>query len=293
MTAARLRIATPVVALTVLSFGCGGDAGDTSEREDVAYDAAGDAELDARMDARAEPPLPDVEDEPDVPPPVEICGDGIDNDGDGWIDCRDITCEWLPECAGEICDDGVDNDVDGQVDCDDPDCSGELPCGIRYVGYNSLSPCTPGGFGNYAVVDVWAVEQLPGGGYIFADSSIYETQFVPYVYVTGELWRMTLADLVHGSGGRRECNFRPTELCPIGFGNGGTTYVYVASGGTCANAEYADYVLVVESAVAAPRQIANDVIWGDDEDCSDGIDNNLNGDVDCEDTRCRTSSSCD
>jgi hypothetical protein len=55
---------------------------------------------------------------------VEICVDGIDNDGDDLTDCAD------PECAGmcpEQCDDGYDNDGDGQVDCADLDCMGLCP----------------------------------------------------------------------------------------------------------------------------------------------------------------------
>ncbi|MEZ5291479.1 MAG: fibronectin type III domain-containing protein [Vicinamibacterales bacterium] len=38
---------------------------------------------------------------------VEICGDGIDNDGDGLID---------ENCGTEICGDGIDNDGDGLID---------------------------------------------------------------------------------------------------------------------------------------------------------------------------------
>ncbi len=64
------------------------------------------------------------------------CTDGIDNDGDGLIDCDDRDCRKDPACADggsnkEICDDGVDNDGDGKIDCagkkdcrNDPACSG-------------------------------------------------------------------------------------------------------------------------------------------------------------------------
>jgi hypothetical protein len=57
---------------------------------------------------------------------VEICGDGIDNDGDGQIDegCVEICGDGIDndgdgqvdEGCVEICGDGVDNDGDGQVD---------------------------------------------------------------------------------------------------------------------------------------------------------------------------------
>jgi hypothetical protein len=58
-----------------------------------------------------------------APPPTskkEICTDGVDNDGDGRVDCDDPDCA---EGCQEICTDGVDNDGDGRVDCDDPDCA--------------------------------------------------------------------------------------------------------------------------------------------------------------------------
>ncbi|MFO0795797.1 MAG: Ig-like domain-containing protein, partial [Candidatus Brocadiaceae bacterium] len=49
----------------------------------------------------------------------EICDDGLDNDGDGFVDCADTDCE---PCR-EICNNGLDDDRDGLVDCDDPDCT--------------------------------------------------------------------------------------------------------------------------------------------------------------------------
>lgn len=63
---------------------------------------------------------------------VEVCGDGIDNDKNGLIDCLDATCATAPYCntnaAVEDCNDGVDNDGDGKIDCDDPDCDSDLAC---------------------------------------------------------------------------------------------------------------------------------------------------------------------
>jgi len=73
------------------------------------------------------------------------CEDGLDNDGDGTIDCEDTDCsEWCGgggggggdgggggtesgnDCSPTACpncEDGLDNDGDGTIDCDDPDCS--------------------------------------------------------------------------------------------------------------------------------------------------------------------------
>jgi len=57
------------------------------------------------------------------------CFDGIDNDGDGDVDCSDIDCGQNPCCSLECdCTDGIDNDGDGLTDCNDCDCASEGVC---------------------------------------------------------------------------------------------------------------------------------------------------------------------
>ncbi|MEQ8459811.1 MAG: hypothetical protein RLO52_43055 [Sandaracinaceae bacterium] len=57
------------------------------------------------------------------------CNDGLDNDTDGFTDCDDRDCEERVVCAGEAtnanCSDGMDNDEDGMTDCMDEDCQQE------------------------------------------------------------------------------------------------------------------------------------------------------------------------
>jgi hypothetical protein len=68
--------------------------------------------------------------------PPEVCNDGIDNDGDHFVDCADPDCTSVGAClncnAGKPpsaefghgkCTDGVDDDCDGTIDCADDDCS--------------------------------------------------------------------------------------------------------------------------------------------------------------------------
>ncbi|MDF9797554.1 gliding motility-associated-like protein [Catalinimonas alkaloidigena] len=61
----------------------------------------------------------------------ENCNNGIDDDGDGYIDCFDSNCSTSPFCQSyeTDCTDGVDNDGDGLPDCLDSDCiySGVCP----------------------------------------------------------------------------------------------------------------------------------------------------------------------
>lgn len=88
-----------------------------------------------------------------------LCADGVDNDGDGFIDCDDPQClvtgdpETDPECeqvpnsacpgrvvcvdsenTDKLCSDGIDNNGNGFLDCQDAGCERNLAitvCGIR------------------------------------------------------------------------------------------------------------------------------------------------------------------
>ena len=73
--------------------------------------------------------------EPTTATQFPICSDGLDNDNDGDVDCEDSGCDDAPECgcqegdpcAGpedtfERCSDGLDNDGDEDIDCDDAQC---------------------------------------------------------------------------------------------------------------------------------------------------------------------------
>jgi hypothetical protein len=61
----------------------------------------------------------------------DVCDDGLDNDGNGDMDCDDKACVDDEACLAQPaygvpfeaeCDDELDNDGDGAVDCDDSDC---------------------------------------------------------------------------------------------------------------------------------------------------------------------------
>jgi uncharacterized repeat protein (TIGR02543 family) len=60
------------------------------------------------------------------------CNDGLDNDGDGFVDCNDLGCAAFcgggAESTAAACNDGLDNDSDGFVDCNDFSCSGLAGC---------------------------------------------------------------------------------------------------------------------------------------------------------------------
>jgi len=82
----------------------------------------------------------------------EICNNGIDDDGNGLIDCADSACAGQTGSAGEscepagetTCDDGYDNDVDSLVDMDDPNCAENEGGCKHYYGNNAYQSAVSG-----------------------------------------------------------------------------------------------------------------------------------------------------
>ena len=72
--------------------------------------------------------------------PESSCDDGMDDNGDGFSDCDDASCELDPVCLiPEDCTVAGDEDEDGLFDCDDPDCALASTCTA-----NNESECQDG-----------------------------------------------------------------------------------------------------------------------------------------------------
>ncbi len=57
----------------------------------------------------------------------EDCLNNIDDDGNGDIDCNDIQCTYLDICT-ETCNNNIDDNRDGLTDCEDPRCADSVYC---------------------------------------------------------------------------------------------------------------------------------------------------------------------
>lgn len=82
------------------------------------------------------------------------CSNGLDDDGDGDIDCIDTQCAVLPVCSAPqpentppSCSNGIDDDQDGQIDCQDAGCAPLAICAPPPTGTpeNTNPLCTNGG----------------------------------------------------------------------------------------------------------------------------------------------------
>jgi len=78
-----------------------------------------------------------------APPPVEDCTNQIDDDADGFLDCKDPDCALDPACQ-EDCSNGLDDDLDGLPDCMDTDCAMAPACGYCEIdgACTSADACT-------------------------------------------------------------------------------------------------------------------------------------------------------
>jgi hypothetical protein len=53
---------------------------------------------------------------------TERCDDELDNDADGAVDCEDHDCDYVTPCGESDCGNDEDDDGDDLIDCRDPDC---------------------------------------------------------------------------------------------------------------------------------------------------------------------------
>jgi len=244
----------------------------------------------------------------------EICDDGVDNDGDGLIDCDDSDCSGFEGCGGspEICDDGIDNDGDSRVDCDDSDCDAHPDC-------TTISGCTPTGqiscgenvaestvsaennWSSYCDSDsggwdgpehIWAfyaqssgevdvlAQRLPGGG-----------GPGPGGGGPGANWDLDMT-ILQGELDGEEIACDPTNCVASSWNppqddqevasfeaEAGQLYFIVIDGWDEAAG---DYLLEVQCRLDPEGE----------SDCNDGVDNDADGDVDCDDSDCSDDPAC-
>lgn len=235
----------------------------------------------------------------------ELCGDGLDNDCDGNADCLDFgcngttVCEMMMECTPtgeentpEACSDGLNNDCDfggdGRpfIDCGDFDCTGIGDCGVE----NSNAACSDG-------------EDNDGDGNIDCDDFDCFMDGVGLNVCSRESTNANCSDGVDNDGDDDvdcdddSCDREHIVVCGDGAvpaesewptlvetacSNGENDDGDTRSGGSditdCADFDCQN---TLETTIChdLPRENTNEF-------CSDGIDNDGDGEMDCDDFGC-------
>ncbi|MBI4009699.1 MAG: hypothetical protein HY361_00695, partial [Candidatus Aenigmarchaeota archaeon] len=237
------------------------------------------------------------------------CSDGVDNDGDGCVDLdnegdctvlRDNTevgsvCSSCINTGNEICDDGKDNNCNGQLDCAESSCSGNAACQTTPPG--GTPP--PGVTGECTVSSIrWVNTETEA-----TISSIEEGQ-TAYTLIEGSdcnIGETVNYNIREKEGGNLLDLLFPDEdilvNAPIRFTSDRIMLIsWVATRQEDArNPNNAYYIKIgnVESSnlnVVARTGVAACVPSA--EVCSDGRDNDCDGQLDCLDSDCRGNAAC-
>ena len=208
----------------------------------------------------------------------EICDDGIDNNGNGLVDCDDPWCFSALHCRPEICDNGKDDNGNGLVDCDDPQCADALNCQPEI--------CNDGIDNN-------------GNGFI----DCRDIQCIDSIYCQPEICD---DGIDNNANGLVDCddpacadalNCQP-EICNDGVDNNANGLVD-CDDPQCANNIHCQPEICNDGIDNNGNGLVdcNDPqcassIHCQPEICNDGIDNNGNGLIDCADPACDTHETC-
>lgn len=201
--------------------------------------------------------------DPESKTKAEICNDGIDNDGDGHVDCADPGCYGqaggptgqLCQSTESRCDDAFDNDADGDTDCADSDCAAS--CG-------GVEDCDDG-------------TDNDGDGDVDCDDADCDED---PACTGGEICDNDLDD---DDDGDVDCddadcaaavNCNPVEDCDDGIDNDGDTFA------DCADSD------------CLGQQGAGGLCQATEAACNDGFDNDADGDTDCADDDCASAANC-
>ena len=221
------------------------------------------------------------------------CGDGLDNDFDGLLDCCDDDCVGNEACVAEtVCDDGLDNDCDGTWDCGDDDCAlvpaceGEGCAAAAVLNDGAAIMQADDGLQIVVNGDTSTAQNDHAGS---CDDSTEDAKDLVYTFEIGEAIGVSIAHDFEGYnwpavylfGG--DCMPDSELACAAATGapavippmllEPGIYFVVVDSS---FSSDAGAFTLTLDFALPA----------ADETDCHDGIDNDLNGDTDCNDAAC-------
>jgi len=232
----------------------------------------------------------------EVPVP-EICDNGIDDDFDGLTDCADsVDCGAFPACieAGN-CADGIDNDSDGLVDCADTlDCpTGVAPCDIP--ANDLCTGATPINCGDIVTGTTFTASPETLGACGTTDGT---GGAVWYTFAgNGDVVTLTTCSLTvqydtklriyNGDCATLTCVDGNDDDCIGGSSGLLSTVTFPTTVGT-------DYFILVHgfAASAGFYELTATCQTPGVEDCTNGIDDDVDGFTDCFDSDCNCDAAC-
>ncbi len=237
---------------------------------------------------------------------VGLCDDGGDNDNDGDIDCDDSDCAGAAVCDESStpgwCTDGLDNDNDGDIDCLDLDCITNDPVSCPLPPGDTCSdpiiatalPFTET-INTCLLTDAVSATDEAAGCQSNSTTSTGQDAIIEFTAPsTGNFLATAGAggwdSIINVIAGTEGCPTAPYGICVDGDDSGGDEAVVFA-----ANAGDVFYIVVDGWSTACGSTDFSIVEVAVDEVgmCLDSLDNDADGDVDCDDSDCFTEPSCD
>jgi hypothetical protein len=229
-------------------------------------------------------------------PGVEVCNNNLDDDSDGLVDCNDPDCAKDPTCVvtpgDEICDNGKDDNGDGLVDCSDPKCKSFAAClksdCTPDVDFGAIAPSGTSVTRTMSTVGAtasFATCASPGGGARVGGFSLASAADVKldFTQPSGSAHVVSL----FRAGVGQACDQNLVDCLAVGDKLGATkTYTALPPG---------SYWLVVQSFPGTPGSTTVTLSTGKAgtaEICDNGIDDDLDGAIDCADLDCATAKNC-
>lgn len=244
---------------------------------------------------------------------VGYCLDGLDNDEDGKPDCLDEDCKDRAVCS-EIghCNDMQDNDLDGQTDCEDADCENEPVC----MGVGVVS-CPTFELGTATGDAIGLGETVSAGQYVDADcvdASGPEISFKWTSPATGQ-YRFSLDGsdydtVIHVrygacTGPEIACADNDGDVVHLPVQAGESVIVFGDShedgaGQVTLNVQPSEYGSCFDGldndgdmAIDCQDSDCEGVpVCGESARCDDQLDNDGDGDTDCDDSECACDPAC-
>jgi hypothetical protein len=220
--------------------------------------------------------------------PEGDCDDGVDGDGDGDTDCDDDECAGVDPVCGEVCDNGVDDDGNGDIDCDDAYCQGLDVCaGAPGVGGTCVDAMSLGcgdtdSWTNAAIsatnnIDEYSCspwdESGPEYTYVFRPEATEEVE-VCLSNLNQDLDIFVVSDVSGGCDGNNCIDYG--HNCVTFDATAGESYYLVVDGYQGAQSSYDIEVTCASTA----------------EECDNGVDDDADGLVDCDDDDCAGNLAC-